>query len=1103
MDSRVWVVRLVVIVMVTAGLGTASIGSATRSDAAPWDAETCSPNSFRTTTAAAGGHECVANYRAHGNRGRLAHLIDPQRANNPEEVYDLSEGIAEYVAQGRLVAKVTGGSTSSVPPNVQWETTMPKDARRLDVMTYDPTSDSGDVLVAELKGDWLGSRDSALAQATGYVDEIRNHTDHGAKPWHVGQGTYRDSFYRGKRCEAGDAGEVDGWYYTVTAPMAGVVYIERETSRCSEERKVTDERLAEIQQVELAFEIAEDGGDVGSELMPTGSDVNGNGVPDYVDVASYAGSGEVEYEVPAEPYEEWSAPVDELVTHAALVAVDTGLIRLTSKYGDDATKKVLDVVVKTMMSTANKFDDQFADRLAAQLTGMKVERPLSAVVGKGAASSLRAGVGDAGSRIIERNGVRYVRGILTEAQSRALAKLLARYAARVGTSSAVGMIPVVGQVVMVVLDVYFTVQLILDISDLLGFNVWGDPHLVTLDRRIYDLQSAGEFVLARTDAGSAVQGRFVPTNSRVSVMGRVAIGTGSDRFELTDSGALLNGESLSLQGFMLTEDGLLVGHTSGNWVVRASDGLTLVGSRPSNMRVLAPEGVVTEGLLGDNDGDPDNDLAFPDGSPLTSNEASALHGPYADSWRVTEGTSLFTYASGESTNTFTDPSFPDDITTIGDFSATEIDAANATCIDQGVVEGPSVNACVLDLLVTSDDSFTSAAAATQAVIDPGTERFDAHGVLREDFDEAIAANLQAETTLEVTDTSRAAGPFFDASPYGFALLSVPRHDEATITARVLVLGSSTEDRRVTVSADDTTDATFSLTGEGSVLSGPSGTSVTGDGSGVTPAGTSYDAFEITVPLTHFGDAMSVEVSSTNIHAILDSGFAVDDVQISLSAPPADVVDGLTLPFSASADLGEGLGSLETPGAADEYHFTVEAGTAPNVLVETSAASDVRVQIRDDNGDLVEPTSTDNHLLYGSLPGGSYSLVVAGRSGAVASYSLPVVAPIPQEFSLQVGQKVEPGTIGGTAVEGAGGLETTASEDVYNFTIPAGGQRVVFDSEEHNWSLYYGSKLIRLSDGANLGKINGHREYDLAAGDYQIVVARPGHTGTYWFNTQTG
>lgn len=108
-----------------------------------WPAEACTENSTRTQPTSSGQHECIANYWAHTNRGRLWKRIEPERAENQEEIYPYSEGVAEYVAQGRLIAKLSKGDRSFVSPKFQWETSMPDSGKRLDVMQYDPDLSSG------------------------------------------------------------------------------------------------------------------------------------------------------------------------------------------------------------------------------------------------------------------------------------------------------------------------------------------------------------------------------------------------------------------------------------------------------------------------------------------------------------------------------------------------------------------------------------------------------------------------------------------------------------------------------------------------------------------------------------------------------------------------------------------------------------------------------------------------------------------------------------------------------------------------------------------------------------------------------------------------
>ena len=686
---------------------------------------------------------------------------------------------------------------------------------------------------------------SSVQEARDYVTAIGAATAHPVSLWNVQDGNYTDAFYRGKACDPGDPGKVDGFRYSVTAPAAGVVYITRTDSRCTQNRKLTEAKRAQVLKDELAMELAEDGDDVPASTMPTGVDANDNGVPDYVDVAAYAGSGQVKTTPAAPGYVEWDQAVSAVTTQAELIAIDSALLRLTTKYGDVATRKIVDVIVRAMFSTANHLDQAVLERaVVAELSQVVIERELTSVVGHAAAETMRTGVITAGREIIERNGVRYLSETLGEAGARTLAGMLTRYATRLGMSAGVALVPVVGEVVLVVMDVYFTVQLILDIADLLGFNLWGDPHLVTMDRRAYDLQAAGEFVLAQADGtASMVQGRFEPSGTTVSFARRVVLGDGAERFELTDAGALLDGQPLSLDGFTVTTSGMMLAHVAGNWIATTKDGLSILGSSATNVRVVAGADVRTSGLLGNNDGDPANDIAMPDGTVLSTPSIPTLHGPYADAWRVAQNASLFTYAAGESTATYTDRSFPQNVVTLGDFTPAQIDAANATCIRAGVSSGAMMDACVLDTLVTSDTSFAASAAATRSVVDYSSSTFDAAGVLTQGFDGAIPMAMQFPTTVQVNGTSRAVGPLFDDAPYSLALLSVPRHDAATVKARILVLGSAASgSRQVAITADGVTSGTYSLEGNGSVMGGSTGASITADGTGVTPTGTAYKAY---------------------------------------------------------------------------------------------------------------------------------------------------------------------------------------------------------------------------------------------------------------------
>jgi hypothetical protein len=204
--------------------------------------------------------------------------------------------------------------------------------------------------------------------------------------------------------------------------------------------------------------------------------------------------------------------------------------------------------------------------------------------------------------------------------------------------------------------------------------VWGDPHLVTFDGLAYDLQTAGEHLLVESDDGSVVlQTRHEPwgTSDRVSVVTAVAL-------ELTGLAVEIDADGT------LTVDGQVATLANGDWIplldsaAISRDGNTYsigwpgdsderfrldvkYGSDHLNLTPYLPPSLMgsVSGLLGDGDGDPSNDLATSDGTVLEQPiSSSTLYGTYADSWRITQQESLFTYEQGESTGTFTDLEFP-------------------------------------------------------------------------------------------------------------------------------------------------------------------------------------------------------------------------------------------------------------------------------------------------------------------------------------------------------------------------------------------------------------------------------------------------------------
>jgi hypothetical protein len=124
---------------------------------------------------------------------------------------------------------------------------------------------------------------------------------------------------------------------------------------------------------------------------------------------------------------------------------------------------------------------------------------------------------------------------------------------------------------------------------------------------------------------------------------------------------------------------------------------------PESMR-----GRVT-GLLGNFDGNPDDDLRPRDGKPYGEEPTEKeLYGRFNESWRVAPDASLFDYEPGKSTDSYTRRGFPLDVRHRA--TAAVLAIANAACRGLGLV-GASRDACVLDVSMTGNPAVALSSVA--------------------------------------------------------------------------------------------------------------------------------------------------------------------------------------------------------------------------------------------------------------------------------------------------------------------------------------------------------------------------------------------------------
>jgi von Willebrand factor type D domain len=258
----------------------------------------------------------------------------------------------------------------------------------------------------------------------------------------------------------------------------------------------------------------------------------------------------------------------------------------------------------------------------------------------------------------------------------------------------------------------------------------GDPHLSTFDGYHYDFQAVGEFVLTRA-VGSGepleVQGRTTPLYGlrTVSTFSAIAANVAGDRVSLyrVPSGGLvihIGGKDVQpvLGVTQLPQGGQLevfaTGQASLTWPDQTTTDIVPVGSVTVRVVVSLPEsrrGKV-EGMFGNFDGAVGGELVPRGGAPITVVPTiEQLYRTFGDSWRVTGAESLFDYSPGQSTETFTDRSFPDRPVSISDLPNRA--TAEAVCGRAGVTAPQALSDCALDVALTGDPAFALDAARTQ------------------------------------------------------------------------------------------------------------------------------------------------------------------------------------------------------------------------------------------------------------------------------------------------------------------------------------------------------------------------------------------------------
>ena len=265
-------------------------------------------------------------------------------------------------------------------------------------------------------------------------------------------------------------------------------------------------------------------------------------------------------------------------------------------------------------------------------------------------------------------------------------------------------------------------------------RAWGDIHVQTLDGATYDLQAAGEFVASRSTAGDfELQLRLESTgfSSYVSIVTAVAVLVDTSRASV----ALGREPMLSVEGQPVTlPPGGGLDLPEGGRIERSQRGYEIFWSDGSNLFIKVGKGHLNaflrpaltrrstlSGLFGNFNGSAMDDVdaataisALGAGlNPGLAELARSLLDDEDSGWLVAQQTSLFEYAPGQSTRTFRRPT-PKREATVAGLPASWRRQARAACEEAGVTDSDLLEACIVDVGYTRDESFAETAAAVQA-----------------------------------------------------------------------------------------------------------------------------------------------------------------------------------------------------------------------------------------------------------------------------------------------------------------------------------------------------------------------------------------------------
>ncbi|XP_060067948.1 mucin-like protein [Ylistrum balloti] len=258
---------------------------------------------------------------------------------------------------------------------------------------------------------------------------------------------------------------------------------------------------------------------------------------------------------------------------------------------------------------------------------------------------------------------------------------------------------------------------------IVGF-MYGDPHFTSLDGKTFTFNGKGEYIMLKVSNGNhslELQARTGQATSENGTDLRATVFTafaGKDFNANVSFQVQLSQDKTTMEIYLDGRDFTFPFYNNTNFstivknqinAVRLEDTLFLglinsdislrfqVSARMLSISPSIPEGFrgSLTGLLGNFNGNPNDDFIFPNGTILPNvNMTEKEIFDYGQTWAVNETTSCFDYF-GKTFSTFNDPSFVPAFQV--DFNSSQIEEAKRVC-------GSQSDACIYDYLVTNDQN---------------------------------------------------------------------------------------------------------------------------------------------------------------------------------------------------------------------------------------------------------------------------------------------------------------------------------------------------------------------------------------------------------------